>query len=86
MGQKKKIAKILEALQGLAGDDVRAKKLKKRKAFETFLRKLEGRRRTVEKKLAEADPGDKELIAVLGEDLERLLKAIRRGKKLLKDM
>lgn len=86
MGKKKKIGKILAALKGLAGDGVRAKKLKKKKAFEAFLRKLQDRRRRVKKKLAAADPGDKELIAVLGEDLERLLKAIRRGKKLLKDM
>ena len=40
MGKKKRLSRIVEAVESILGDPIKAKKLKKRKALEKFVHKM----------------------------------------------
>lgn len=55
MGVKKKLAKIAEAVEGILGDPVKAKKLKKIEALEGFVRQMEAKRAEISSELEETE-------------------------------
>jgi hypothetical protein len=85
MGRKRKLAKIVTAVDGILGDSVKAKKLKKLKALESFIGKMEAKRDDITDSLARdaVDPQSRE-------ELERhtktLHKQIDKAKEILAKM
>ena len=83
--QKKRLAKLVEAVSTILGSDQKARKLRKAKALARFIEKLEIKKAEIEKEIASEKVKGKE--AEEKEDQVRLLtKQIRKGKKILADM
>ena len=85
MGQKKKLSNIADAVQGILGNSVKKKKLKKAKALRGFIKKMETRRKEINDEL---DQGrlKKNREKMLRQHLETLDKQIKKAERILKDM
>ena len=83
--QKKRLAKMVEAVSSVLGSDHKAHKLRKTKALARFIEKLEIKKAEIEKEIDSKKVKGKE--AEEKKDQVRLLtKQIRKGKKILADM
>lgn len=87
MGQIKKRRKaLLEALQGLFAGDAHKQQLKKVRAFEAFIEKLEDRRAAVREALERGEDLGHDQKRTLERQLEILDAQIPKAEKLLQDM
>jgi hypothetical protein len=83
--QKKRLAKMVEAVSTIMGSDHKARKLRKAKALARFIEKLGIKKAEIENEIASEKVKGKE--AEEKEDQVRLLtKQIKKGKKILADM
>ena len=85
MGQKKKLSNIADAVQGILGDEVKKKKLKKAKALRRFIKKMEARREEINDELKQGGL-KKNREKMLGNHLETLDKQIKKAERILKEM
>lgn len=86
MAKKKKLAKLLDAVSDLLRDDPpKAKKLKKTRALERFIGKLEKRRRELQAQVSEARKHGKTAKRRAAQ-VERLEKQIKKARKILAEM
>lgn len=85
MGRKQQLRRMAEAVQGILGDPVKKKKLKKRKVLKRFLARMEARRDEIQ---AELDGGGlkKSRQEMLEAHLRVLDTQIKRARKIVKAM
>jgi len=85
MGERKKLAKIIDAVKGIVGDDIENKKLKKTQAIESFIEKMEEKEIEI---TAELENGglDEETAIILQRHLKTLEKQLKKTRKLLVEM
>lgn len=85
--REKRINRIVEAVQSIIGDDVKRKKLKKAKALESFIGKMEKKKAELKKQLTKerGDLSDKR-IKELERNVKTLDKQIDKAEHLLKEL
>lgn len=85
MGRNKKISKIAKAVQGILGDEIKGKKLKKEKAIQRFLIKMEARQTEIQDELSKGGlKSDREKL--LKNHLHTLKKQIEKAAKIADEM
>jgi L-lactate utilization protein LutB len=84
MGKKKRLSKIAEAVESILGDPIKAKKLKKRKALEAFIQKMESKHREITDEL-ERDELSDETRKLKTRHLGTLDEQLKKAKRLLDD-
>ena len=85
MGYKKRLEKITDAVEGILGSSVKAKKLKKIKALQRFIEKMESKRGEISQELEQEGLAPK-LRDEKARHLETLDKQIRKANKVLAEM
>ena len=85
MGYKKKLARIADAVEGIVGNSVKAKKLKKVKALNRFINKMETKRAEISAELL-LDELTAETRERGQRHLETLDKQINKANKILDQM
>jgi hypothetical protein len=85
MGLKKELAKIADAVEGILGDSVKAKKLKKIKALERFIVQMKSKRADISAELGQ-DALAPEARKLKERHLKTLDKQIRKANKVLSGM
>lgn len=83
--KKKRLKNLVEAVAAILGDQQKAKKLKKAKALDRFIAKLDDKHRSMEKELKKDSPKT-EAVSELARQAESLGKQIKKAKKILADM
>ncbi len=83
---KKRRNAILEAVGGLFKSDARRKKLKKARAFRTFIEKLEARRDVLSRELYTTPEASQDERAPLRRQLDTIDEQLPNARKLLRDM
>ncbi len=85
MGRNKKISKIAKAVQGILGDEIKGKRLKKEKAIKRFLVKMKARRTEIQNELKKGGlKSDREKL--LKNHLHTLKKQIDKASKIADEM
>ena len=85
MGYKKKLSRIADAVEGILGNSVKAKKLKKVKALNRFIDKMESKRAEISAELL-LDELAAESRELKQRHLETLDKQIKKANKILDQM
>ncbi len=83
--KQKRLTKLVEAVSAILGDQERAKRLRKTKALDRFIGKLEAKHREMEKELSKGGLSGKDAKG-RSRDLEGLGKQVKKAKKILADM
>lgn len=83
--EKKRLQGLVDAVSAILGDDQKAKKLRKVKALESFIGKLEKKERDLEKELSGSSLKGK-LAKEKSRQVETLGKQIKKAWKILADM
>lgn len=82
---KKRLKKLAEAVSAILGDTEKAKQLKKSKALERFIGRLEDRQRELERDLEKGSVEDRKLKET-SKKHKMLTKQIKKARKILSDM
>jgi len=82
MGQKKKLGSIIDAVKSILGEEVKVKKLKKVRAFESFIEKLEEKEAALKLALLEGDAASRKTAE---KQLAILTKQIKKAQKILEE-
>ena len=83
--KKKRLRKLAEAISEILGDEQKAKKLKKAKALERFIAKLEDKHREMKREIQKGSP-DGKAAKERARQADSLGKQIKKAKKILADM
>lgn len=84
MGQKKKLEKMVVAVQEILGSDVKKKKLKKAKSMRSFVGKMEDKQEELLNELKTDIGADRRELVT--RHIDTLEKQIGRGRKILREM
>ena len=82
MGQKKKLGSIIDAVKSILGEDVKVKKLKKVRALESFIEKLEEKEAALKSTLHNGDNASQKNAE---KQLAILKKQIKKAQKILEE-
>jgi predicted RNase H-like nuclease (RuvC/YqgF family) len=83
--EKKRLQGLVDAVSAILGDDQEAKKLRKVKALERFIGKLENKERDLDKELSK-DSLKEKVAREKSRQVETLGKQIKKARKILADM